>query len=74
MNLTWLHLLFFIVTIIIFLLILRETVQSSLSTALLESRVHLNFFFFKADCVCLAELKLFFSCFLGTTEAFHKST
>lgn len=72
MNLTWLHLIFFIATIIIFLLILREATQSSLSAALLESRVHLDFFFKQ---IVSAWLNLsFFSCFLGTTEAFHEST
>lgn len=42
-NLTWLHLIFFIATMIIFLLILREATQSSLSAALLEPSVHLDF-------------------------------
>lgn len=59
MNLTWLHLFFFfIVTMIIFLLILREATQSSLSAALLESRVHLDFF--KQIVSAWLDLALFF--------------
>lgn len=72
MNLTWMHLFFFfIVTMIIFLLILREATQSSLCAALLESRVHLDFF--KQIVSAWLDLALF-SSFLETSEAFHENT
>lgn len=62
---------FFIMTMIIFLLILREATQSSLSAALLESSVHLDFI----KQIVSAWLDFgFLSPFLGTPEAFNEST